>query len=800
MRELMLRLQTLLGPYSGVMLSLGAPIAVLLVLAMMVLPLPPFVLDLLFTFNIAMALMVVMVAAQMVRPLDFAAFPTVLLLTTLLRLSLNVASTRVVLLEGHTGPSAAGQVIESFGHFLIGGNFAVGLIVFAILVVINFIVVTKGAERIAEVGARFTLDALPGKQMAVDADLSAGLIDDKEAKRRRAELGDEADFFGSMDGASKFVRGDAIAGILILFINVIGGFAIGMTQHGLSAGQAADSYILLAVGDALVAQIPGLLISVASAMVVSRVGKERDVGSMIGSQLFGSWRALAISAGIVLTLGLIPGMPHLVFFLMSGLLGGLAYTLYERERAAKAAPPPAPAEPPRSDEASWDDLQPVDTLGLEVGYRLITLVDKSKEGDLLSRVKGVRKKFAQDVGFLPPSVHIRDNLELRPSQYRLLLRGAVIGEAEAYPGLWLAINPGHATQQLPGTRTTDPAFGLPAVWIEERQREAAQMAGYTVVDCSTVVATHLSHLMQVNAAKLLGRVETQQLVEHLSKLAPKLMEDVIPKLVAIPVLQRTCSCCWRRRAHPRHALHRRGPGRAGRQLARPGRAGAARARVAVAGHRAADLRSGEGARRDRARPRAGAPRRAGPHQPARPGARPRRGRPAQPPRVRRQRAAGRARRPGLPAGPRPDPRAAGAPAAPRRATPEGAVAQRGARDPFDPHRFRHRRPGMSTPVRSKERVALRAVRRRLHEHEALCRPHHPRGHATGARRLRRGRRGALHQTLPGRHRGAGHGPRGPGRGAAPGGAQCFERFERGARRARRSRPTARCARTSTGSP
>ena len=539
MRELMLRLQTLLGPYSGVMLSLGAPIAVLLVLTMMVLPLPPFVLDLLFTFNIAMALMVVMVAAQMVRPLDFAAFPTVLLLTTLLRLSLNVASTRVVLLEGHTGPSAAGQVIESFGHFLIGGNFAVGLIVFAILVVINFIVVTKGAERIAEVGARFTLDALPGKQMAVDADLSAGLIDDKEAKRRRAELGDEADFFGSMDGASKFVRGDAIAGILILFINVIGGFAIGMAQHGLSAGQAADSYILLAVGDALVAQIPGLLISVASAMVVSRVGKERDVGSMIGSQLFGSWRALAISAGIVLTLGLIPGMPHLVFFLMSGLLGGLAYTLYERERAAKAAPPPAPAEPPRSDEASWDDLQPVDTLGLEVGYRLITLVDKSKEGDLLSRVKGVRKKFAQDVGFLPPSVHIRDNLELRPSQYRLLLRGAVIGEAEAYPGLWLAINPGHATQQLPGTRTTDPAFGLPAVWIEERQREAAQMAGYTVVDCSTVVATHLSHLMQVNAAKLLGRVETQQLVEHLSKLAPKLMEDVIPKLVAIPVLQRT---------------------------------------------------------------------------------------------------------------------------------------------------------------------------------------------------------------------------------------------------------------------
>jgi flagellar biosynthesis protein FlhA len=530
-------LQAMLGPYGAVLRTLGAPIAVLMVLAMMVLPLPPAVLDLLFTFNIAVALMVMMVASQMVRPLDFAAFPTVLLLTTLLRLSLNVASTRVVLLEGHTGPGAAGQVIESFGHFLIGGNFAVGLIVFLILVVINFIVITKGAERIAEVSARFTLDALPGKQMAVDADLSAGLIDEKESKRRRAELGDEADFFGSMDGASKFVRGDAVAGILILVITIVGGFAIGMAQHGLSAGQAADSYILLAVGDALVAQIPGLLISVASAMVVSRVGKEDNVSTMIGAQLFGSWRALAVTAGIIFTLGLIPGMPHTVFLVMSGVIGYFAYWLRNKELLAKKAPPPQAAQP-KSDEASWDDLQPVDTLGLEVGYRLITLVDKTQEGDLLSRVKGVRKKFAQDVGFLPPSVHIRDNLELRPSQYRLLLRGAVVGEAEAYPGLWLAINPGHATQQLPGTRTTDPAFGLPATWIEERQREAAQMAGYTVVDCSTVIATHLSHLMQVHAAKLFGRVETQSLVEHLTKLAPKLMEDVVPKMVALPMLQR----------------------------------------------------------------------------------------------------------------------------------------------------------------------------------------------------------------------------------------------------------------------
>ena len=543
-------LQAALGPYSAVLRTLGAPIAVLMVLAMMVLPLPPAVLDVLFTFNIALALMVMMVASQMVRPLDFAAFPTVLLLTTLLRLSLNVASTRVVLLEGHTGPGAAGQVIESFGHFLIGGNFAVGLIVFLILVVINFIVITKGAERIAEVSARFTLDALPGKQMAVDADLSAGLIDEKESKRRRAELGDEADFFGSMDGASKFVRGDAVAGILILVITIVGGFAIGMAQHGLSASQAADSYILLAVGDALVAQIPGLLISVASAMVVARVGKEDNVSTMIGAQLFGSWRALAVTAGIIFTLGLIPGMPHMVFLSMSGVIGYFAYWLRAKELTAKKAPPP-PAVQPKSDEASWDDLQPVDTLGLEVGYRLITLVDKTQEGDLLSRVKGVRKKFAQDVGFLPPSVHIRDNLELRPSQYRLLLRGAVVGEAEAYPGLWLAINPGHATQQLPGTRTTDPAFGLPATWIEERQREAAQMAGYTVVDCSTVIATHLSHLMQVHAAKLLGRVETQSLVEHLTKLAPKLMEDVVPKMLALPLLQRVLQALLEEGVHIR---------------------------------------------------------------------------------------------------------------------------------------------------------------------------------------------------------------------------------------------------------
>jgi flagellar biosynthesis protein FlhA len=540
MNPLIQKLQSLIGPRAGVIAALGAPIAVLLVLSMMVLPLPPFVLDLLFTFNIAMAVMVMMVAAHMVRPLDFAAFPTVLLLTTLMRLSLNVASTRVVLLEGHTGAGAAGKVIESFGHFLIGGNFAVGLIVFAILVVINFIVVTKGAERIAEVGARFTLDAMPGKQMAVDADLNAGLINEAEAKRRRAELGDEADFFGSMDGASKFVRGDAVAGMLILAINIVGGFIIGVAQHGLSAGQAADSYILLAVGDALVAQVPALLISVAAAMVVSRVGTDKDIGSQIGRQVFGSAKSLAITAGVIGALGLIPGMPHVVFLLIASGLGYLAWWLRAKEQAQEASKAVKPIMPPSegAGEASWEDLVPVDTLGLEVGYRLITLVDKSREGDLLSRIKGVRRKFAQEVGFLPPPVHIRDNLELRPSQYRISLRGAVVGEAEAFPGMWLAINPGHATQKLIGTQTTDPAFGLPAVWIEERQKEMAQMSGFTVVDCSTVVATHLSHLMQVHAAKLLGRVETQALVEHLTKQAPQLIEDVIPKMVSIATLQR----------------------------------------------------------------------------------------------------------------------------------------------------------------------------------------------------------------------------------------------------------------------
>jgi flagellar biosynthesis protein FlhA len=521
--------------------SLAVPLIVFLILAMMILPLPAFALDLLFTFNIALALIVLMVSTYTKRPLDFAAFPTVLLLTTLMRLSLNVASTRVVLTSGHTGAGAAGKVIESFGHFVIGGNFAVGLIVFAILVVINFMVVTKGAGRIAEVAARFTLDAMPGKQMAIDADMNSGLIDDKEARRRRAEIALEADFYGAMDGASKFVRGDAVAGILVLFINVIGGLAIGVLQHGLDVSTAVDNYVLLTIGDGLVAQIPALVISIAAGLIVSRVGKDGgDVGSQIVTQMFATPRALAITSAILFLLGIIPGMPTIVFLLLAGGCGYLAWTLIarsEKERtqaqAAAAAPPPAAPQ-----EASWEDIVPVDVLGLEVGYRLIPLVDAAADGELLKRIRAIRKKFAQEIGFLPPSVHIRDNLELKPSQYRVLLKGVAIGEGEAFTGLWLAINPGGVTQTLPGTPAKDPAFGLPAIWIEARHRESAQVLGYTVVDCATVVATHVNHLLLTHAGQLLGRIETQALVDHFGRLYPKMMDDLVPKLIPLATLQK----------------------------------------------------------------------------------------------------------------------------------------------------------------------------------------------------------------------------------------------------------------------
>jgi flagellar biosynthesis protein FlhA len=518
--------------------ALLAPLLMVLVLGMMLLPLPPLMLDLLFSFNIALSLVVLLVSAYTVRPLEFAVFPAVLLVTTLLRLSLNVASTRAVLMHGHTGTEAAGKVIESFANFLIGGSFAVGLIVFAILTVINFVVVTKGAGRIAEVSARFALDAMPGKQMAIDADLSAGMITQEEARRRRQEVSEEADFFGSMDGASKFVRGDAIAGILILFINLIGGLLIGMLQHNLDFTTAANNYVLLAIGDALVAQVPALIVSVAAGLIVARVGKDDDLGGQLGKQLFSVPRAMGLAATVLGIIGVIPGMPNMAFLILAAVCGYSAWWLTKKQKAALEVQPLAAIEPVNTGEVSWDDVAHVDMMALEVGYRLIGLVDKEQGGDLLARIKGVRKKFAQEVGFLPPSVHIRDNLDLKPNSYRVLLKGVVVGEGDAFGGMMMAINPGGATIQLAGTPTVDPAFGLPAVWINANQRDLAQSNGYTVVDAATVIATHLHHVMQVNAARLFGRAEAQQLMEHLGKFVPKLVEEVVPKLVSMPVFQR----------------------------------------------------------------------------------------------------------------------------------------------------------------------------------------------------------------------------------------------------------------------
>ena len=519
--------------------QLAGPVLILLILSMMVLPLPPFMLDLFFTFNIAISIIVMLVAINVMRPLDFSVFPTVLLITTLLRLSLNVASTRVVLLEGHTGPGAAGQVIDAFGHFLVGGNYAVGIVVFAILVIINFVVITKGAGRVAEVAARFTLDAMPGKQMAIDADLNAGLIGEDEARKRRATIAEEADFFGSMDGASKFVRGDAVAGILIMFINIVGGLFVGVLQHNLDIGTAAKTYTLLTIGDGLVAQIPALIISIAAGMVVTRVGDAQNLSQQFLGQLFDNPKVIGLAAAIIGLLGIIPGMPNFVFLLLAGGLGALAWDMDRRLRRAK--PVPVSAAPPlaaEAQEASWADVAPLDVLGLEVGYRLIPLVDKAQDGELLRRIRGIRKKFAQEVGFLVSPVHIRDNLELKPNTYRILLKGVEIGQGEAFPGSLLAINPGRVAGQLPGTVTKDPAFGLPAVWIDTALREQAQAYGYTVVDASTVAATHLNHLILSHAAELLGRQETQALLDHLAKEIPKLVEDLVPKVLPLGVLQK----------------------------------------------------------------------------------------------------------------------------------------------------------------------------------------------------------------------------------------------------------------------
>ncbi len=520
--------------------GLGAPLLLIMILAMMVLPLPPFLLDLLFTFNISLAMMVLLATIYSSRPLDFGVFPTVLLIATLLRLSLNIASTRVVLLHGNTGTDAAGKVIQAFGDFVVGGNYAVGFVVFIILVVINFVVVTKGGGRISEVSARFTLDAMPGKQMAIDADLNAGLITQEEAKTRRREISQEADFYGAMDGASKFVRGDAVAGLLILVINILGGLAVGTLQHDMALADAARVFTLLTIGDGLVAQIPSLLLSSAAAIMVTRVSIEQDMGQQIIGQIFRNPRTLIVTASIIGILGLIPGMPNIPFLLLALVAGGGAWYLFRRQREQEAAAAvPAPVEPqPQARELGWDDVTPVDAIGLEVGYRLIPMVDKGQGGELLARLKGVRKKLSQELGFLVPAVHIRDNLDLPPTTYRISLLGATLSQADVQPDKELAINPGQVYGKLSGPSSKDPVFGLEAVWIEPSEREQAQSFGYTVVDASTVIATHMSQILQQNAHELLGYDEVQKLLDRLAEQSPKLVEELVPKVIGLGTLVR----------------------------------------------------------------------------------------------------------------------------------------------------------------------------------------------------------------------------------------------------------------------
>lgn len=528
--------------------GVGTPLLVMAALAMVVLPLPAFLLDILFTFNIALALMVMLVVIYTRKPTEFGSFPTVLLIATIMRLALNVASTRVVLLEGHNGPEAAGQVIAAFGNVVIGGNYAVGLVVFLILIIINFVVITKGAGRISEVTARFTLDAMPGKQMAIDADLNAGFITAEQARERREEITSEADFYGSMDGASKFVKGDAIAGIVILVINVIGGLFIGMIQHDLMFSQAIEIYVLLTIGDGLVAQIPSLLLSIGTAIVVTRQNSDQNMGEQVSSQLLND-KAMFISAFIIGIMGVIPGMPHFAFLSIAAIIAGVAYyphskfskkspvqELEAKKAAAAASSNSTDVAPVENKEISWDDVQHVDVIGLEVGYRLIPLVDKAQGGELLNRIKGVRKKLSQELGFLVPPVHIRDNLDLEPNSYRISLMGVSVGESELRHDAELAINPGQVFGNIEGIPTKDPAFGLEAVWVNGSQREHAQSLGYTVVDAATVVATHLSQLLMNSAALLLGHEEVQNLLDMIEKNHPKLVEGLVPDILPLTVI------------------------------------------------------------------------------------------------------------------------------------------------------------------------------------------------------------------------------------------------------------------------
>jgi len=520
--------------------GLIAPIMVIALLGMMIIPLPPIALDLFFTFNICLSIIIVLVSIYAERPLDFVIFPTVILVSTLFRLALNVASTRIVLLEGHTGTGAAGQVIESFGEFVIGGNYAVGLVVFSILVIINFVVVTKGAGRVSEVSARFTLDAMPGKQMAIDADLNSGIIDQDQAKIRREEIAAEADFYGSMDGASKFVRGDAVAGILILIINIVGGFAIGVGQHDMVLSDAVRNYTLLTIGDGLVAQIPSLLLSSATAIIITRDSNKQDLGDKVKQQMFANTKVLWVTAAIVGIMGAIPGMPNFAFLSVASVLVMAAKWMdkqqQEEELEQQVQVEEKPTVAAEKKELTWDDVQPVDLIGLEVGYGLIPVVDSNQNGQLLNRIKGVRKKLSQELGFLVHSVHIRDNLDLSPNAYRITLNGVPVGESSIHPDREMAINPGQVYGELQGVPGKDPAYGLDAVWIEPGMRDHAQTLGYTVVDATTVVATHLNQILHDNAQELLGHEEVQQLLDNLAIKSPKLVEDLVPKLLPLSVV------------------------------------------------------------------------------------------------------------------------------------------------------------------------------------------------------------------------------------------------------------------------
>jgi len=525
-------------PRGRSLVHMAGTLLVLLILAMMVLPLPTFMLDMLFTLNIALAVIVLLVSLNANRPLDFSVFPTVLLVTTLMRLALNVASTRIILIQGHTGTDSAGKVIESFGNFLVAGNYTVGLVVFVILVIINFVVITRGAGRIAEVAARFTLDAMPGKQLAIDADLNSGAISEQEARRARAEITRESDFYGAMDGASKFVRGDAIAALIILVINLVGGIAVGVFQHGMGLGEALNRYALLTVGDGMVAQIPALVISTAAGIVVSRTSNEQDLNREFAVQLFGRPQILYVAASVLAVLGIIPGMPHAAFLLLAAILAATAYFVELRRRSGEAyVPEPEEEDLESFTELTWSDLPPVDVLGLEVGYRLIPLLDRKQGGQALKLITEGRLRFALEMGLVVPPVRVRDNMELRPTVYRISLKGVETGSGEAYPELLLAVETVDMLGRLKGEPGADPLTGAPGIWIEAEERERALMRGYRVIDASHVIARHIEAVYRAHAGELLGRAEVQQLLDSVNAATPGLVEEVTPRLLPLTAVQ-----------------------------------------------------------------------------------------------------------------------------------------------------------------------------------------------------------------------------------------------------------------------